>query len=109
MCNNMEIKKVRKSNEKTVEAKTRNLVLNYGGLFLKWNSPGNSGVSDRIAVLNGRVLFVELKGSGGKIRPLQHFARKQLERRGAECWIVSPENFEEFKAHIKAIADETKE
>lgn len=54
-------------NEKYLENKIRNYVKSKGGLCLKWNSPGFTGVPDRIALLpGGRVVFIEVKRPGLK-------------------------------------------
>lgn len=43
-----------------------------GGIAYKWVSPGHDGVPDRIVVFpGGRVEFVELKTSIGRISPIQ--------------------------------------
>jgi len=51
-----------------------------GGKAYKFTSPGNRGVSDRIAVLpNGSTWFVELKRpKGGRLSPLQVIFRDEV-------------------------------
>ena len=46
------------------------------GLALKFVSPGFSGVPDRIVLLPGaRIIFVETKAPGQKLRKLQEYVR----------------------------------
>ena len=59
----------RKGNQGMLEAgleqKMKTEVEAKGGMFLKWTSPGFTGVPDRIALLpGGRILFVEVKRPG---------------------------------------------
>lgn len=53
-----------------------------GGLFLKWVSPGRSGVPDRILIYQGRVIFVELKKAQGRLSPVQIRTQRQIEEAG---------------------------
>ena len=70
--------------EKELEAKLVKRVRALRGYCLKWVSPGNSGVPDRIILLpGGRVAFAELKRpKGSRVNPLQTFWRRVLERFG---------------------------
>lgn len=69
--------------ERDVEKWLRIQIEKMGGLFLKWVSPGNAGVPDRIAVLPfGRVYFVELKKDGETSKPLQRYQQGRLEHIG---------------------------
>lgn len=58
--------------EKTIEGKLRDRVRELGGLCLKFESPGYTGVPDRLILLpGGKVLFAETKQPGKKERPRQ--------------------------------------
>lgn len=58
--------------EKEVEAYLVKQVKKAGGECLKWVSPGNAGVPDRICMFpSGHVVFVEVKSPTGSLRPLQ--------------------------------------
>ena len=51
--------------ESGLEQRMKTEVEAKGGMFLKWTSPGFTGVPDRIALLpGGRILFVEVKRPG---------------------------------------------
>lgn len=69
-----------------------------GGLCLKFVSPGWSGAPDRLCLFpGGRILFVELKRPGGKVRPLQERRAEQLRELGFNTVVVdSMEGIEKF-------------
>ena len=74
--------------EKTTEAWLKKQIEKLGGYFLKWTSPGTDGVPDRILLLNGHVMFVEMKQADGRLSPRQSVMLKELARRGAMCHVV---------------------
>lgn len=69
--------------EKAIESKLRKGIKAIGGMCLKWESPGFTGVPDRIILLpGGRVFFVETKAPGKKERKRQEYVHKQLRKLG---------------------------
>lgn len=65
--------------ERTIEAWIRKKIEARGGVFLKFTSPGRTGVPDRIAIFpDGRLVFVELKTETGKLTKVQAYVCKQL-------------------------------
>ena len=65
--------------EKDIEAYFRRKIKQLGGLALKFESPGFTGVPDRIVFMKKVVPFlVELKAPGKKLRPRQDYVRRQL-------------------------------
>lgn len=76
--------------ERDIEGKLRKRVKAYGGRCLKWVSPGESGVPDRIVLLpGGRIIFVETKRpQGGKLSKLQNYWGRTLTDMGFEAWQV---------------------
>ena len=75
--------------EKTIEKYLVKRVKEAGGMAAKWVSPGMSGVPDRIIFLpGGRIIFVEVKAPGKKLRPLQLYVKDQLEALGVDFRVV---------------------
>lgn len=69
--------------EKTIEKRLVERVKAAGGVALKWVSPANRGVPDRIVFMpDGRMYLVELKAPGEKQSPLQAHTAEQLARLG---------------------------
>lgn len=87
--------------EKEIERRLRDGVKAAGGLCLKWESPGYTGVPDRMILLpGGRILFVELKAPGKKERPRQRLVQQILTRLGFKVFssVDSPDK-------VRAIID----
>ncbi len=60
-----------------------------GVLCLKFISPGNSGVPDRILLKQGGTVgFAELKRPGARPRPLQTYWLAVLKRMGFKTYVV---------------------
>jgi hypothetical protein len=69
--------------EKYIEQKLMAAVKDMGGIAFKFTTPGINGVPDRLVLLpHGKLVFVELKAPGKKMRPLQVRRKRQLERLG---------------------------
>jgi len=68
--------------EAEIEKKMTTGVKDLGGLCLKWVSPGNAGVPDRIVIIRGAVFFVELKTETGHLSALQKNMIRKLIRQG---------------------------
>lgn len=74
--------------ENRVERRLKTQVEKIGGKAYKWVSPGVTGVPDRIVLLpGGRIIFVELKAPGKKLRKIQEYRSKELRKLGfqVEC------------------------
>lgn len=67
-------------------------------LCWKFVSPGMAGVPDRIVIPPwGRVIFVELKAPGKKLRKLQKVRREQLKAQNVDVWVIdSKEKVDKF-------------
>ena len=64
-------------------------VKEHGGLCLKFVSPGNPGVPDRIIVTSdGKTIYVELKTETGRLAKIQKWQRSELEKRGADVRVL---------------------
>ena len=71
--------------EKRLVAKAKAM----NGLALKWVAPSFAGVPDRIVFFpGGRVVFVELKRPGGKLRPIQERVIGLLRGLGADVRVI---------------------
>lgn len=65
-----------KKSESAIEGRLRDRVKLLGGRCLKFVSPGQNGVPDRIILLpGGRVVFAELKAPGKRERKLQLYVQ----------------------------------
>ena len=65
--------------EKTIEKWLREGCDRLGLLAMKFTSPGNDGVPDRLVICpDGRALFVELKTDTGRLSPIQAWQHKRM-------------------------------
>jgi len=65
-----------KKSESEIEAYLVKCIKNKNGLCMKWTSPGNAGVPDRIVIVpGGDIYFVELKADS---QSQQTYALKKL-------------------------------
>ena len=74
--------------ERSVEAGLVEKVKRRGGLCYKLVSPGCSGVPDRMIIYKGRVVFVELKQTRGRLSPIQQVTIEKMRRHGATVYVV---------------------
>lgn len=69
--------------ERDLERRLRDQLRRAGCLALKFESPGYTGVPDRIVLIpGGRIVFVEMKAPGEKERPRQRYVQSLLRRLG---------------------------
>lgn len=69
--------------EKDIERKLKKRVEALGCLCLKFESPGFTGVPDRMVLMpGGEMFFVETKAPGKKERPRQTYVQDQLRKLG---------------------------
>lgn len=57
-------------------------------LCLKFVSPGNNGVPDRMLIGHGQTFFVETKAPGEKARCLQKCVIREMKQHGAEIYVL---------------------
>ena len=63
--------------ESQIEAYLRQEIKRIGGLCIKLSPEFEAGIPDRLILVNGKALFVELKSKGKKPRKIQlHYAEK---------------------------------
>jgi len=76
--------------EREIEKWLREQIKNLGGRALKFTSPGNDGVPDRIVVLpGGSVIFIELKATTGKLMANQRVQISRLRKQGAIVFVLT--------------------
>lgn len=93
--------------EKQIENKLKKIIKQAGGISYKFNSPGNSGVPDRIVILPDRSpIFVELKTKSGRLSAVQRYQHKILNLLGQEVIVVQGEkDLEEFEDWVGAVVE----
>ena len=75
--------------EREIEAWIRGEVEKLGGLWLKFVSPGNDGVPDRVAIFpDGRTVFVELKTAMGHLSRVQRYQIRRFRERHQQVCVV---------------------
>lgn len=74
--------------ESRVEEWLKTQVTRRGGLYLKFTSPGNVGVPDRIIIRDGEVVFVELKQEHGRLSTIQKAQIERMRAHGATVLVV---------------------
>lgn len=89
--------------ERDIEAWLRKQIEGLDGMFLKFTSPGNDGVPDRIAVFpDGRLVFVELKTANRKLSKIQKFTcRKLINMNQQVCIVHGMDGAREFLQDMK--------
>lgn len=76
--------------EKDIERWLGNQLKKMGCIYMKFVSPGNDGVPDRIIVLpGGGVIFVELKATNGKLMANQRVQISRLRKQGALVFVIT--------------------
>lgn len=88
--------------ERQIENRLRNEIRNIGGVALKFISPGMSGMPDRIILLPfQKVVFVELKAPGKKMRPIQIKRKNQLETLGFKVYMI--DSYQDINNFLKEV------
>ena len=77
-----------KIRESEIERYLVDKVKGIGGLCMKWVSPGNSGVPDRIVIFDKGVYFIELKRPGESPRALQAETIRRLQRQDMIAFVI---------------------
>lgn len=75
--------------ESSIEKRLKKEIEKIGGKALKFVSPGTTGIPDRIVLLpQGKIIFVELKAPGKKLRVLQEYRAKELRALGFKVKVI---------------------
>lgn len=84
--------------EKQIEKYFVKAIEHQGGMCLKFVSPSQAGVPDRVVLLPGvPTFFVEFKRTGETVRDLQRLAIKKMTKAGATVHVI------DSKEHGKAL------
>ncbi len=83
--------------EKESEKRLIRKVRTAGGVSWKFVSPNNRGVSDRIVLFFGRVIFVEMKREGNDLTPKQRqFRQRVIDNCGEFATVVGHDGVDKF-------------
>ena len=90
-------------NEKLIEKKLRIEIKKLGGLALKFLPNFWVGAPDRLVLLSGgKVVWVETKSTGDKLRAVQETRKKELERLGFKVFkIDNKETLDKFLQEVR--------
>lgn len=79
--------------EKDIEKWMTEQVRRLGGMSLKFVSPGNPGVPDRIYIFpGGKIYFVELKKELGRLSGVQKWQRERFQKMGCPFHVIKGMN-----------------
>lgn len=93
-----------KMKESEIEKYLVKKVQGIKGLCMKWVSPGNSGVPDRIVIFDRGVYFIELKRPGERPRALQVETIRRLQMQDMIVFVIdSKQRVDEFIKLISQI------
>lgn len=90
--------------ERDIEKWLRDKIRQMGGIAMKFTSPGNDGVPDRIAILpGGQVWFIELKKDGETPTKIQEWQIERLRKLGCNVALIT--GMDEARAWIREVLD----
>ncbi|AUR81229.1 nuclease [Bacillus phage Carmen17] len=88
--------------EKQIENYLKRKFESIGAIVLKFTSPGQAGVPDRLILLKGgRSIFVEVKKKGGVLSPLQKHWIEKINKHYHEVYVVW--SYEDVDALLKKV------
>lgn len=91
--------------ESAVERRLTEMLRKRGALCLKFVSPGNPGVPDRIVLLpGGRVIFTELKVQDGRTGALQERQIARMRGLGADVRVLK--GVEQVRGFVEEVCSE---
>lgn len=88
--------------ERDIEQYLTKRVKEVGGLSLKFTSPGQAGVPDRIVIYQGRISMVELKTVQGIVSAMQMSVIRKLKKHGIDVLIIrSKQEVDDFVSNLQ--------
>lgn len=90
--------------EKDLERRLVQEIKRIGGWALKFTSPGQAGVPDRLVLMPGKIYFVEMKAPGKKLRPLQRTVIRRM--RGLNQKVFTVDSEEELQKLVQFLQDD---
>lgn len=90
-----------RESEKWIERRLVTEMIRIGAICLKFTPSTQTGYPDRIILINGHAIFVELKSTEKKPRELQKIRFEQMEHEGFRVHVI--ENEEQLKELIYEI------
>lgn len=79
--------------EKAIEQYLVRCIKLFGGMCVKLQNTGYNGIPDRLVLLDGKAIFVELKAPDGRLSEVQKARHKQLQKLGFNVYTLW--NFEQ--------------
>lgn len=85
--------------ERDIEQALKARIVALGGVCWKLVCPGATGVPDRVCLMGGRTVFVEVKAPGQTPRPIQQRRIQQLRDLGFTVMVI------DSLAGVEGVAD----
>lgn len=95
--------------EKQFENKIKKMLEANGCYFVKFfaNRMTKVGVPDILASVNGYFVGIEVKAKNGHPSELQYYNLRKIRESGGFAFIVYPSGYDQLKAFIEGLANDT--
>lgn len=88
--------------EKEIERRLGQMLEKQGCIYLKFESPNNPGVPDRIVITpGGRTIYLELKTEVGRLANIQRWQIDRMRKNGADVRVIK--GLDQAKAFAKEV------
>lgn len=74
--------------EKSIEQYLVRCIKLLGGICIKLQNTGYNGIPDRLVLVDGKSIFVEMKAPDGRLSEVQKARHKQLKQLGFEVFVL---------------------
>src|SRR5215831_12533435 len=92
--------------ERDIEIAVIEYAHRMGCLYVKLNIVGRVGWPDRMFLYHGKVLFIEFKRPGERVRAIQQYIHKQLRQQGFNVEVV--DSITNGKHYIDILTEDSK-